>query len=144
MHVIAELIVEIDHYVAAKNNIKLIKRCVRRQIMLGENNVFAQKRLQDYGIIFCSVVFGKSAGSSRLHVVLGVLLHSADLVYPFFGLLQGTRIHIRCINTRFIIEPLLMQQNRHRIYLFTGRAARMPNSDVRIGTQQRDDLLAEG
>ncbi|MNP85621.1 hypothetical protein D3C76_1854360 [compost metagenome] len=48
VHMVAELIVEINHNIAAKNNIEFIKGSVCRQIMLRKNNVFTQIWLQYY------------------------------------------------------------------------------------------------
>ncbi len=77
-------------------------------------------------------------------VVGRVLLHGGDREDAGLGALQHGLVDVGGVDAAAVVEALFLKQDGHRIDLFAGGTAGMPDADERIGAQQRHDLLAEG
>ena len=73
-------------------------------------------------------------------MVVGEARDAIDGVHARFRLLQRLRIDVGRIDERALEQALLAQQDRERIRLLAGAAARHPHAQRRIGAQQRHDL----
>ena len=59
------------------------------------------------------------------------------------GALQHGLVDVGRVDAAAVVEPFLLQQDGHRVDLFAGRTAGVPDADEGIRAQQRHDLLAE-
>ena len=92
-------------------------------------------------IVGGGVVVGERPRPAGGEVVGGVLLHDVERKDPLARLPQHHLVHVGRVDAAAVVQPFLLQQNRQRVDLFAGRAARLPDADERIGAKQRDGVL---
>src|SRR5204863_9649391 len=75
LHVLLQVAVEVDHDVAAHDHVEFVERAIGDQVVLGEDDVVGQRRLEYDPVAISHVVLRERAGTPRLDVVGGVLAH---------------------------------------------------------------------
>jgi fructose-1,6-bisphosphatase len=75
VHSLLQSLVEIDHHIAAQDDVKLVEGTVGRQVMLGEDDVGLQRGVKDHVVVMGRVIIRELVLASGPHVVARVFLH---------------------------------------------------------------------
>src|SRR5258706_1555668 len=143
VHPRLQLFVEIDHYVAAQDYLKLIERTVSCQVVFREDQVALQARTKDHAVVLRRVVVRKLVYAAGLVVIRRVLSHGGEGKNSIPRAPQNCHANVGGVDATLLIKTFLLQQNRERIDFFTGRTTGDPNLNRRIGTQQWNNSLTK-
>src|SRR6266853_6205509 len=122
---------------------KFIERAVRHQVMLSEDDVLAERTLENDVAVVRRIVFGKGARPTRLQVVGRVLLYLRQRKDPRSCSTEHLFVHVGGINARTPEEPFFLKKDGHRVRLLACRAAYVPNTQERECPQCRQNLDAQ-
>ena len=140
-HPILQITLEVDHHVAAHDQHHLPEHFVRDDVVLRKHHVLAQRGIKPgRPVLLHRVVSQTPRPSGRVVVALapGDGFRRVDSV-P--GPRQGIRVDVGGVDLGPIQQAGLLEQDGHRIHLFTRRTAGMPDFEIGVGAQDREHLL---
>ena len=142
-HLLLQFGPEVDEHVAAHDQLKLVERTIRHEIVLGEDGLRSEHRIEAGDVAVGAVVLRERLAPAAAQVVLGVELHPLQRERARPRALQRRLVDVGRVDPRAVEQALLVQGDRHRVDLLARRAAGVPDADERIGPQQREHVLAQ-
>ncbi len=117
---------------------------VRDKAVVREDDIGAQRLVEDRPTVVGRIVVGQGRAAARLLVVFGEFANSIEGIDPRFRGAQGVGIDVGGVEKRAVEQTFLAEQNGHGIQLFSGAASRDPHLERGIGAQMGQHLLAQG
>src|SRR5436190_9047299 len=143
MDVVLEGPVEVDHHVAAEDDVELLERAVLDEVVLGPDDVLRQRPVEERPGVPGEVVLGERAPAAGADVVLRVLAHLVEREDTVAGLVEHDLVDVGRVDPRPVEQLLLGEEDRERVHLLARRAAGDPDAGERVRAEQRGSLLAE-
>src|SRR5206468_2486507 len=94
MHALLQRPAEIDEYVSAQDRVELVEGAVGDQVVLGEDHVAAEARVERRRAVPHRVVLRERPPAARGQVAGGVLPHDGEGEGPALRLLQRALVHV--------------------------------------------------
>lgn len=138
-----QLLVEVDHHVATADELGFGEHRVGSQAMVGEGDVFAQRAVEQGGVVGGRVVVGESALAAGRLVIGGVGAHVLERENAFPGFFQRLRVDVGRVNEAALQQAFFLQQDGERIHFLAGAAARDPDLQRGVGSEHRGHMLAQ-
>jgi len=143
VHAVLECAVEVDHDVAAHDDVELVEGPVGHEVVLREHHVLGQRALELRAVVLGEVVLGERLCPARLDVVLRVLAHLVEREHARSRSIEHRLVDVGRVDPRPLVDTLLLQEDRQGVDLLTRRAPGDPDAGERVGPEERHDPLPE-
>src|SRR6266568_8076021 len=135
--------VEVDHHIAADDDVELVERVIRDEVVLGEDDILDQRALKLRAVVLGNVVLRERPLPARLDVVLRVLAHLVERKHARTRAFEDGFVDVRRVDASTVVDLLLLEENGERVDLLAGGAASHPDPGERIRAESGNDLLPE-
>src|SRR5690349_19549812 len=123
LYAMLERPIEVDQHVPAEDDVEFTERLVGDQVVLREDDILGERRIEERPVVFRRVVLRERPGAARLDVILRVLLHAIERKDPAARMAKNNLVDVGGVDARAIEQAFLLEENGHRVHLLARRTA---------------------
>src|SRR5690606_37197151 len=136
-HLVLQGLVEVNHDVAAQDQVELVERFAQYEVMTTKTHVLHEGRIEDGRTIFNPIVLLQRTGSLEAYVVFLVEIHILHRVACSACTVENVHIKIGSDDVDVVKNAHLFQKYAHRQNFFARRTSRVPYLELLMIEEDR-------